>query len=229
VDNPRMEPGWRDAFRLALLPASLSLGVTLLRLIGELKGWAESWFSRATGGIVPEGALSWIVGITWLALPFGVYFAWRLLASGRPPQQPVRAAAVALVVFLAFYVAPRPVIGLVQRLFPIPFPPVLLLVWALGAATAAAAWVQWPALARTLLAYGVLSRVPVAIVMFLAMSGNWGTHYDYVGMPQPFQMPFWPRFLWLAFFPQLVFWVAFTIVAGTASGTVTAVVRRRSN
>jgi hypothetical protein len=42
-------------------------------------------------------------------------------------------------------------------------------------------------------------------------------------------MPFWPRFLWLAFFPQLIFWVAFTIVAGVTSGTLAAVVWRRSD
>jgi hypothetical protein len=220
---------WRDTLRLALPPASLSLGITILRLLGERKGWSQAWFSRATGGIAPEGAFSWIVGITWLALPFGVYFAWKLLASGHPPERPVRAAVAALVVLVAFYVAPRPLVGLVQRLVEIRFPPVLVLVWALAAAAAAAAWVQWPALARLLFAYGMLSRLPVAVVMFLAMSGNWGTHYDYVGMPQQFQMPFWPRFLWLAFFPQLVFWVAFAIVAGMASGTVTAAVRRRSN
>jgi hypothetical protein len=220
---------WRDASRLALLPALISLAVTLLRLVGEREGWSQAWFSRATGDIVPGGAFAWIVGITWLAVPFGVYFAWRLLASGHPPERPVRAAGVALVVLVALYLAPRPVLGLVDRIVPLPFPPVLILVWAIAAAAAAAAWAQWPVLARTLCAYGILSRLPVTIVMFLAMSGNWGTHYDYVGMPAPFQMPFWPRFLWLAFFPQLIFWVAFTIVAGVASGTVTAVVWRRSD
>jgi hypothetical protein len=86
----------------------------------------------------------------------------------------------------------------------------------------------WPSLARVLLVYGLLSRIPVVVVMFLAMAGDWGTHYDYVGMPAPFQMPFWPRFLWLAFFPQLVFWVGFTIVLGTLAGTLAlALVGRR--
>jgi hypothetical protein len=224
-----MTTRWSDAFRLAVPPALVSLAVTLLRLVGERRGWSEAWFSRATSGIVPEGAVSWIVGITWLALPFGVYFARRLVASGQAPARPVRAAVLALVVLVALYVAPRLVLGLVQRLVHLPFPPVLILVWALGAAAAAAAWVLWPALARTLLVYGILSRLPVAIVMFLAMRGNWGTHYDYVGMPEPFQMAFWPRFLWLAFFPQLVFWVAFTIVAGMLAGTVTAALRRKSD
>jgi hypothetical protein len=117
---------------------------------------------------------------------------------------------------------------LVLPLVPLPFPPILVLVWtamALGAVVAARAW---PSLARVLLVYGLLARIPVVVVMFLAMAGDWGTHYDYVGMPPPFQMPFWPRFLWLALFPQLVFWVGFTIVLGTLAGTLAlALVGRR--
>ena len=30
----------------------------------------------------------------------------------------------------------------------------------------------------TLLAYAFAARVPVALVMLVAMLGNWGTHYD---------------------------------------------------
>jgi hypothetical protein len=44
-------------------------------------------------------------------------------------------------------------------------------------------------------AYGLAARIPVVVVMFLAMAGNWGTHYDYVGAPEPFQMALWPRIL----------------------------------
>ena len=52
-------PSLRDAFRMALPPALIALAVTLLRLAGELRGWSEAWFSRATSGLVPEGAVSW--------------------------------------------------------------------------------------------------------------------------------------------------------------------------
>ena len=36
----------------------------------------------------------------------------------------------------------------------------------------------WPALGRTLLASGLAARIPVALLMLVAMLGNWGTHYD---------------------------------------------------
>jgi hypothetical protein len=65
--------------------------------------------------------------------------------------------------------------------------------------------------------------------MFLAMRGNWGTHYDYVGMPPQFQMSLLPKFLWLGFFPQLVFWVGFTILTGSLAGSIAAVVISRQN
>ncbi|MGH9388399.1 MAG: hypothetical protein ACRD1Z_02215 [Vicinamibacteria bacterium] len=43
-------------------------------------------------------------------------------------------------------------------------------------------------------------------------------------MPPEFHMGLWRGFFWLAFFPQLVFWVLFTLVLGTLSGSLTALV-----
>src|SRR5262249_27728108 len=116
--------------------------------------------------------------------------------------------------------------GVLGRL-RIAFPRVLIAVWGIMAVAALLQWPTWPRLFRTLLAYGLASRVPVAVIMFLAMRGNWGTHYDYVGMPPPFQMPFWPRYLWLGFFPQVVFWVGFTVLNGSLAGSLVAVALRR--
>ena len=90
----------------------------------------------------------------------------------------------------------------------------------------------WRALFKALLAYGLAARIPVVVVMFLAMQGNWGTHYDYVGVKFPFPMSFWAEFFWLAFFPQLVFWVGFTILIGSFTASLTYVIlnwRRRSS
>jgi hypothetical protein len=75
----------------------------------------------------------------------------------------------------------------------------------------------WPALGRTLLAYGLAARIPVAIVMLLAILGNWGTHYDVAppGFPAMGAIPKW--FL-IGLLPQLTIWIWYTIAAGALFG-----------
>ena len=216
-------PSWRDAFRMALPPALVALAVTLLRLAGELLGWSEAWFSRAASGLVPVGAVSWLVGVTWLALPFGAWLAWRLLRSGEAPPSAARAVLVAAASVALLYGGTRAV-----PLLQLGFPALLLAIWTVGVLAAALAWRAWPALARVLLAYGLLSRVVVAVVMLLAMHGRWGTHYDYAGVPAVQELPFATAYLLLAFVPQMVFWVAYTIVLGMVAGAVTAALGRRA-
>jgi hypothetical protein len=210
-----------ETLRLIRGPSLIALGVTLLRLVGERGHWSERWFSPATGGIVPQG-MSWLFGITWLTIPFGAYFGLRLARAGEGPRRPWRALAWPLAGLVVLFVVGR----LAWRL-PLPFPPILIVIWLVMAVGAALAWVGWPALGRTLLAYGLASRLPVIVVMFLAMRGNWGTHYDYVGVPFALPLSFWPRFFWLAFFPQLVFWVGFTILIGTLAGSLAIVLLMR--
>jgi len=210
-----------DTLRLIRGPALIALGVTLLRLIGERGHWSERWFSPATGGIVPQG-MSWLFGITWLAVPFGAYFGLRLTRAGEGPSRPGRALACSLA-GLAVLLG----VGRLAWRLPLPFPPILLAIWSVMVIAAALAWFGWPALGRMLLAYGLASRVPVALVMLFAMRGNWGTHYDYVGVPFAAQLAFWPRYLWLALFPQLVFWVGFTILMGALAGSLAVVLLMR--
>lgn len=215
-------PSWRDAFRMALPPALIALAVTLLRLAGELGGWSEVWFSRATGGLVPVGAVSWLVGITWLALPFGAWLAWSLVRSGAARPRAGRAGLVAVLALVVLYGGTRLV-----SLLRLGFPAFLLVVWTVGVLAAVLAWQAWPALGRVLLAYGLLSRAVVALVMLLAMRGRWGTHYDYADMPRVLELPFAHAYLMFAFIPQLVFWVAFTIVLGMLAGTLVRALGRR--
>lgn len=215
------QPRTVETFRIVLPAAVISLVVTLLRLAGELGRWSEPWFSRDTGGVVPSG-VSWIVGITWLPVPFGIYFAYELAQEGFGPRSSARAVGIALaglgVGLGGVWLAPR---------LGIAFPQVLALVWLSMAVAGALQWWGWPELTKLLLVYAYAARIPVAIVMFLAMLGGWGTHYDYVDAgPRIATMTFWPRFLWLAFLPQLVFWVGFTLVLGALAGALTAVVLR---
>ena len=213
----------RSILRLIWIPAIISLGVTLLRLTGELRHWSERWFSHETGGTDPHG-MSWLIGITWLAVPFGVYFALRLTWAGLGPRSAGRAALFGIL-GLALIFCSR----FLFAIFPGRFPKILIPLWLCWVAAAALQFFGWPSLSRTLLAYGLAARIPVAVVMFFAMLGNWGTHYDYVGMPPQFSMPPVPKYLWLALFPQLVAWVAYTVVIGTFAGVVAlAIVRPRT-
>jgi hypothetical protein len=188
------------------VPALISLGITLLRLTGELRHWSAQWFSPETSGTDPHG-VSWIIGITWLAVPFGVYFAMKLALLGRGPRSAGKViwfgVSGLILVFCSRFLF---------TLFPGHFPVILIPLWLCWTAAAVLQYFAWPALFKTLLAYGLAARVPVAIIMFLAMLGNWGTHYDYVGTPLQFSMPLIPRYFWLAFFPQLVAWPSVTMM-----------------
>ncbi|HEV8486118.1 MAG TPA: hypothetical protein VGV87_21420 [Blastocatellia bacterium] len=201
--------------RLILIPALISLAVTILRLAGELGHWSEGWFTTDTQGVVPSG-VSWVIGITWLAVPFGIYFAVKLARDGRGPSSGMRSIGYGL---LGVVVAAASLFFFIPAL-KLELRPRLILIWSAMAIAALIQLAAWPALFKTLLAYGLAARIPVVVVMFLAMRGNWGTHYDFVGMPPQFQMSLLPRFFWLAFFPQLIFWVGFTILVGSFSGSI---------
>ena len=93
-------------------------------------------------------------------------------------------------------------------------------------AAAALQFKAWPVLSKTLLAYGYAARIPVAIVMFFAIRGNWGTHYD--ALPPGFSdMSFWPKYVQIGLIPQLIFWVAFTMVVGALFGGIATAIFTR--
>ena len=84
----------------------------------------------------------------------------------------------------------------------------------------------WPALGRTLLAYGLAARIPVILVMLAAMLGNWGTHYD---VPPP-DFPAMSTLAEVAHdrrAPQLTIWIWFTVVLGALFGILAAAIARR--
>ena len=76
--------------RLITIPALITLGITVLRLVGELEHWPKPWFSAAAGG---GGA---IVGISWLPIIFGPYFALKLAGAGDRPSSIGKGIGLAL-------------------------------------------------------------------------------------------------------------------------------------
>lgn len=199
--------------RLIYIPALVTLAVTAARLTGELMDGPRRFFNSDPGG-------PWaIVGITWLAPIFGIYFALKLDAHGQGPKSHGRAAGFALLglaVALAFsFVAP--LLHLQQYFWGR-----RLYLWAVVAVAALVTRPGWAALFRTLVAYAYAARVPVAVVMFFAFWRDWGTHYDAVPPDLPGGLDLLAKFVWLGFFPQLIFWAGFTVLAGMALGTLAA-------
>jgi hypothetical protein len=202
--------------RLILIPSAITLAVTLLRLIGELQHWSPTLFNPAPGG---GGA---IMGITWLVLIFGVYFALTLSGAGEGPARIGKATLFAVLGFVAMIAG-----AFVGFAHQIQFPGKVVIGLLVIVAATALQFFAWPALFKVLLAYGYAARIPVAIVMFFAIRGNWGTHYD--ALPPDFpEKSFWPKYLQIALVPQLVFWIAFTVIIGTLFGSIaTAIFSRR--
>lgn len=197
--------------QLILVPAIITLVVTLLRLTGERVGWSKALFNPAAGGGLA------LVGIAWLVPIFGIYFALKLARRGEGPKSPWRALGmgiVAVVITVAFAFGANALhFGLRRQ----------LLVLAVASAIAVAvAFQAWPALGRTLLAYGVAARIPVALVMLVAIFGNWGTHYDVAppGGEYVNQMAPIAKWFWIGLLPQVTVWIMFTVVFGLIFGAL---------
>jgi hypothetical protein len=66
----------------------------------------------------------------------------------------------------------------------------------------------------------------VAIVMFVAILGNWGTHYE-LGPPGFPEMSAIPKWFWIGLVPQLTLWMAFTVIVGSLFGGLAALATGR--
>lgn len=201
--------------RLIMYPVVITLAITMLRLFGELIGGPTILFGGRSG----TGA---IVGITWLPFIFGPYFAVKLFDRNMRPSSVGKTIAFAIIgfVLLAFggTLAFTPTISFTGHIAV----GLLLMV-----AAVVLQYLPWHELAQTLIAYAYLARVPVAIIMFFAMRGNWHTHYNAM-LPGSEHVSFWTRYLYIAIAPQLIMWIAFTMTVGALFGGIyTAIVRRK--
>jgi hypothetical protein len=80
---------------------------------------------------------------------------------------------------------------------------------------------------KVLLAYGYAARIPVVILMYFAMRGDWKTHYDALPPELPTDLSFWTKYFQLAVVPQMVMWIAFTIIMGSLFGGIAIAVAKR--
>ena len=202
-DDASVRPG-----SLILVPAVITLAVTLLRLVGELQGWSPLFFSKEAGG---GGAL---VGISWLVLVFGAWFGWKLAKAGQGPGAVGRAIGLTILAF-----AILPVLGFAANAAGMSQQSLsTFAVYVVGAIVGLVIGLRaWPALGRTLLAYAFAARIPVALVMLVAILGNWGTHYD-VAPPNFPEMAPLMKWLYIGLLPQMTIWIWFTVVVGSLFG-----------
>jgi hypothetical protein len=204
--------------KLILVPAVITFAITLLRLVGELQGWSPALFSREAGG---GGAL---VGISWLVPIFGAWFGWKLAKAGSTPG---RIGPALLIAILAFAIMPAIGFGTIKgaNLNPQSFVAFGLFV-VLAFAGLALGLRAWPALGKVLLHYALAARVPVILVMLVAMLGNWGTHYD-VPPPNFPEMGTLAKWFAIGVVPQLSIWIWYTVVVGMIFGILAAAVAGR--
>jgi len=201
--SPALPPG------TVLWPAAVTLAVTLVRLVGERRGWSPDYFST-----LPGGGLAY-VGITWLVPLVGAYFGWQLARA--------RVAAPGLGALVGWNLAALAVglgigYGLEKALNPSPTRTLVL--WAVVSLVVSAMSLStWPALGKLLLAYAAAARVPVLVVMALAIRGRWGTHYDALQPDFPL-LGGLGRWLWTGLLPQATVWVAFTLALGAAFSAI---------
>lgn len=198
---------------LIAIPAVITLAVTIIRLVGELKHWPTPWFSNAAGG---GGAL---VGISWLPILFGPYFAVKLAGAGdRAPSTGKAFLGVGIGV-VCFVLGAILLGAMFNRMGSLVAGLLMLVGFGMTLAAAFIARTGWGALGNVLFAYALAARIPVLIVMLAAMIGKWGTHYDAIA-PGLANASFVRKFAYEAFLPQMTLWIGYTVVLGSLTGVL---------
>jgi hypothetical protein len=86
----------------------------------------------------------------------------------------------------------------------------------------------WKRLLKALALYGLAARIPVIIIMGLAIYGNWGTHYDAFPPGDLANATPAVKFLIGGVFYQLVFWfLIWTVGVGMLTGLGASFIRSR--
>ena len=205
--------------RLVTIPALVTLGITILRLAGELEHWPKPWFSPAAGGGFA------IVGISWLPIIFGPYFALKLAGAGDRPSSAGKAIGFAFLGLVVLFLG-----GWVAQVSFAHHPIVALIGLLLMLASAFVPGIGWRSLGNSLVAYAFAARIPVLIVMYLAMRGHgglgWGTHYDAIA-PMFAHASFARKFFYEAVLPQMTLWIGWTVIVGSIIGVIVAAIARR--
>ncbi len=206
---------------MVLVPAVLTLIVSIVRLVGELQGWNDMLFGNQAPGPESKPAL---IAIIWLAPIFGCWFGWKLRKSTGGPRS-LGKASLLFVIGTAIMIggmaglvtsgllvmpsaeAPGPVVGMNYFL-------------GLMGVSALVMIAAWPRLASTLIVYGILARLPVVAITYVAIEKAWDTHHTKL-VPGLILPAGDSKFLALAM-PQVTFWIVGTLMLGGLFGCLGA-------
>ncbi len=205
---------------LVLVPAVVTLALSVVRLFGEIGQWNPLLFGKPEAG--GDKAL---LGISWLIFLFGLWFGMRLQKAGLGPTSRGKALGISLVA-VGIVAGGMPALQAAGLMW---FPDAehpgeprgLGLMLGLMAAGCVVSALAWGRAALTLLAYGVLARLPVVLITWIALGRpEWNTHYTkippfFTNVAEADRMSF-------LMMPQITFWPALTVLAGTAMACVGA-------
>ncbi len=189
------------------IAGTASLAVTLVRLAGERARWAEWLFGRAAGG---GGG---VIGIGWLIPACGLWFAAVLARQGRGPASRWRALRTFGLGLAGVALA----LGLGRFVLPVTFGTFAFVSMA-STACAVTSFYAWPALARVLLVYAIVARLPILVITVVAVANSWGTHYERLAPGSP-PMSDSARIVVLCG-AQLGIWVPLTLLVGGFTGAL---------
>ncbi|MBL8752885.1 MAG: hypothetical protein JNK15_06245 [Planctomycetes bacterium] len=204
-------PG-RSVLGAVLIAAVVSLAITALRLYGEVQKWAPEVFRTDPGS--PN---AWF-GITFLVIPFGFWFGRRLAANGHRPAHVGKTMLFAIVgmavVAGVMYVVINHLKDWTVRAYLMN-----------GGAVAAGLFLfaAWRRAWLTLVAYGLLARIPVVAAQYFSIQNGWDTHFA-KGPPESNPADA----LFLLTMAQSFFWpFGFTVLVGGLFAAIGAATVRR--
>lgn len=218
---PAMDSKAPSIMKMVLIPAIVTLIVTILRLVGELQGWNKGAFSTEPPG---EGSGPGWVGIVYLIPIFGCWFGLRLRKTTGQPANIGRAALTfvigAVIVIVGFVIFKSlDLVSMPDKDNPGQASGLMYMMALLGV-SALVMLAAWPRLAATLIVYGLLARIPVVIITYIAIDKGWNTHH--VKLPEgTVLLDEAERFTFLAM-PQVTVWIVFTMLLGGLCGCLGA-------
>lgn len=213
----------RGVLSLVLVPALLTLVVTIVRLVGERGGWSPTLFN-SNGPSDDPNQRQGLFGITLLIPLFGFWFGFKLRRDTGGPGNlmgSVLQYVIAIGVLAGGFFAAKTLGWFAMPTKEQPGAPVGMgVVGGLMAVVFLIVLTAWPRLSSTLLVYALLARLPVVAITFLAVANDWGTHYE--KLPPFFQVPEGMDKATFLSMPQLVFWPVVTMLVGGLCGCLGA-------